>query len=228
MLALPVALAASALVVGPTIALRKPIESQMTTIKTIRKNAGGQDGLFESFMDRERGPSQHCLAFDDKDTSCALGYGHLGRLALGGYAVLASEFHLSSVYVLPDHQRKGVGAALVDELLHRLPPDHNGWAQIVSTDADAISFAQACGGELCGGLGALRSTYPTVALALAFSAGALSYGSDLEVVRFAGRSQTLTEYDNRGRLEPILAEDAAPKETMMQQQMSQNVFELRL
>ena len=90
MLALPVALAASALVVGPTIALRKPIESQMTTIKTIRKNAGGKDGLFESFMDRERGPSQHCLAFDDKDTSCALGYGHLGRLALGGYAVITA------------------------------------------------------------------------------------------------------------------------------------------
>ena len=67
MLALPVALAASALVVGPKIALRKPVESDMATIQGIRKNAGGKDGLFETFMDRERGPSQHCLAFD---TAC--------------------------------------------------------------------------------------------------------------------------------------------------------------
>jgi len=129
----------------------------------------------DAFLDSERGPRQHVLAEDEAGR--VLGGAHLGRLALGGYVVLRADFHLSTVLVRPACAGDGVGQALVNELLWRLPSrSFRAWA-MASPDEyidgiQASTFFERCGGENCGGLRALLPAHPLVTLALVLSAGA--------------------------------------------------------
>lgn len=156
----------------------------------------GQDSAIEQFMDKERSFRQYVGAWDDDESF--VGFAHLGRLAVGGFLVLSKDYQLTSVAV--GQQLKGVHleAALIDELLHRLPAvGCSAWA-LCNDDVDAELYAE-CGGELVGDLAAVRQANQVVAAALCLSGGALLRTQDLRVYRWAGRGDA-REYTIDGRL----------------------------
>lgn len=142
----------------------------------------------------------------------AVGCAQLCRLAVGGYLVLRQDFLISTVLVKEGWRRHGVGRALVDELLHRLPQSqaaadggedrqqYSAWAVIEAGEgALPAAFLRAAGGEPCGDLWGLLLERPLVALALLLTGGGLALGLGARVFRFAGRGAR-AEYSNLGRL----------------------------
>lgn len=99
----------------------------------------------------------------------------LGRLAIGGYIILRNDYLITSVLVREAWRRRGVGTALVQELLHRLPRRgldsgrqiYHAWA-FTGSDAGA-AFLRAAGGEDRGTVWQLFFSDPLVALALLIS-----------------------------------------------------------
>ena len=176
----------------------------MASVIDLRRDFGGA-GFGDALLVREQGYQQQLLA---EDGSEAIGCAHLGRLAVGGFLVLRTDFILSTVLVKPQWQRQGVGTALVQEVLHRLPrvdsigKEFRAWVVVDATDEAAIRFVEATGGTACGSLVDVSSSNPLVAAALVVSGGALSKrGRDgVRVFRFAGVSDG-DDYDNVGRLE---------------------------
>ena len=156
----------------------------------------GKDSAIEQFMDKERSFRQYVGAWDD-DESFA-GFAHLGRLAVGGFLVLSKDYQLTGVAVDQQLKGDGVEAALIDEVLHRLPAvGCSAWA-LCNDDADAELY-DACGGQLVGGLAAVREANQVVAAALCVSGGALLRTQDLRVYRWAGRGD-VGGYISDGRL----------------------------
>ena len=151
---------------------------------------------------QERGFQQFVVARDAVDSSI-VGFGHLGRLAVGGFLVLATEFQITSVVVVPELRGSGVEEALVDELLHRIPAKENSrrpcsaWA-LCNDEASATVF-EAAGADERGSLGEVRAVNGLAAAGLCVSGGALLRQDGLSIYRFFGRGE-VGEYDSRGRL----------------------------
>lgn len=160
---------------------------------------GGDASFSDKFLAREQGFYQQLLAVDASDTPIACA--HLGRLAIGGYLVLRSDFLISTVCVEAARRREGIGTSLIAELLHRVPKAHgSAWALADGDDTHAQSFLLAAGGTQIGGLTDVTEQNALVAAALAISGGALFRGSDAQVFQFKGQGDC-AEYDNVGRLE---------------------------
>ena len=175
----------------------------MEAVINLRKEYGSA-GVADRFTAREQGLYQQILAMDGEEP---VGTAHLGRLFVGGYAILKLDFFLSTVVVKDAYRRKGIGSGLVTELLHRVPAaDFKGqlgkmWAFADADDEAMQQFLKACGGSAIGSLSDVAgSENALVAAALAISAGGLTSNRNGIAYRFAGLGAE-QEYNNAGRLE---------------------------
>ena len=123
--------------------------------------------------------------------------------------MLRADFVLTTALVAAPWRRRGVGRALVDELLHRVPrgdgPDdaYRVWALAAPRDDAAAAFLARAGGEARSTLGELARSRPQVALALGLSGGAAMRGDNgrgLDAFCFAGQREARGRAHHDGRL----------------------------
>ncbi|CAK9017954.1 Carbonic anhydrase (Carbonate dehydratase) [Durusdinium trenchii] len=135
-----------------------------------------------------QGYASYVLASVEEDiVACA----QLGRLAVGGYFVLRCDFVINTVLVKPEFRRQGLGRALVEELLHRLPggkDPFSAWAVVDSENQAAADFLTALGAERRGSLGEVAKLHGC--------RNAVSQAHDakrLDLLRYCRAEQELTD-----------------------------------
>jgi len=139
---------------------------------------------------------------------CAVGCSQLGRLAAGGFIVLRNDFLITQVLVRKTWRRRGIGTALVQELLHRLPRKgcdkagqlYRAWA--FTDSSTTASFLKAAGGKQKGNVLQVFLSDPLVAVALiisSFAPAQLIGGAQIFCFEALG---DVPEYRPEGRLQP--------------------------